>query len=196
MGGETRVEALGRDRIRVKSGSSWISLSPRHSELFLTLHLRPAGMTAEELTLAVWGERAKPVNARAELSRLRRILGARLEASPYRLSGEVRTDFDEVGRLIDRDRLGDALDRYPGRLLPRSEVPIVCEARQVLDERLRGALIARRSPALLERWLTSPSGEDDAEACRELVSLLPEGDERRRVALSHLRRITAERDRR
>ncbi len=192
----TRAEALGRNRLRVMIGSRWASLSPRHSELFLTLHLRPAGMTAEELTLAVWGERAKPVNARAELSRLRRVLGPRLQASPYRLSGDVRTDFDEVGDLIDRDRLGDALDRYPGRLLPRSEVPIVCEARQLLDERLRTALIARRSPALLERWLTSPSGADDAVACHELLALLPDGDERREVALSHLRRITAEHDRR
>jgi hypothetical protein len=191
-----RVEALGRDRIRVQIGSRWTSLSPRHSELFLTLHLRPAGMTAEELTLAVWGEHAKPINARAELSRLRRVLGPRLDASPYRLAGEVRTDFDDVAHLIDRERLGDALDRYPGRLLPRSDVPIVCEARQLLDERLRTAVIARRNPALLERWLTSPSGADDAVACHELLSLLPDGDERRDVALSHLRRITAERERR
>ncbi|HEY6780582.1 MAG TPA: GAF domain-containing protein [Thermoleophilaceae bacterium] len=191
----TRVEALGRSRIRVLIGGKWISLSPRHSELFLTLQLRPHGMTAEELTLAVWGERAKPINARAELSRLRRVLGSQLEAAPYRLHGEVRTDFDEVGQLIAQGRLGDALDRYPGPLLPRSEVPIVCEARQLLDEGLRGALLARRSPGLLERWLTNPSGRNDASACHELLTLLPEGDARRAAALSHLRRITAERGR-
>lgn len=188
-----RVETLGRDRIRVRLGSRWTTLSPRHSELFMTLALRPDGMSAEELTLAVWGERAKPINARAELSRLRRVLGSRLDASPYRLHGEFRTDADELGELIAADRLAEALDRYPGPLLPRSEVPVICEARQVLDERLRDALLARRNPALLERWLTSPSGRDDVPACHELLSLLPDGDPRRGSALSHLRRITAER---
>ncbi len=189
------VAALGRNRLRVTIGSHTISLSPRHSELVLTLILRPEGMSAEELTLAVWGERAKPVNARAELSRLRRRLGSRLEASPYRLRGEVRTDFDDLRALIERGRLAEALDRYRGPLLPRSEVPIVSEERQVLDEQLRSALRSRGNPALLERWLTHKAGADDVVACRELLSLLPEGDARRPVALSHLRRITAERER-
>jgi hypothetical protein len=190
---QTRVEVLGRQRARVQLGSRWISLSPRHSELVVALHLRPEGMTAEQLTLAIWGERAKPINARAELSRLRRVLGGRLTGSPYRLRGEIRTDFDELRELVDQGRLAEALDRYHGPLLPRSEVPVVCEARQQLDDGLRSALRARGNPALLERWLTSPAGEHDAEVCRDLLALLPDGDSRRPTALSHLRRISAER---
>lgn len=187
----TRVEALGRDRIRVAMGRRTITLSRRHSELLLTLNLRPDGMTAEELALAVWGEGAKPVSARAELSRLRRILGSRLDAQPYRLHGELHGDFDDVRALIAEGRLAEALDRYRGPLLPRSEVPIVVEARQMLDEELRSALLTRRDPALLERWLTHPSGDDDVTVCHELLALLPDGDTRRLAALSHLRRITA-----
>lgn len=188
----TYIEALGRHHARVLLGSRWVSLSPRHSELLMTLHLRPEGLTAEQLTLAIWGERAKPINARAELSRLRRFLGDRLTASPYRLRGDIRTDLDEVRDLVARGHLTEALGRYRGALLPRSEVPILCEARQLLDDDLRNALRTRANPALLERWLTSPAGQQDDEICRDLLELLPEGDGRRTAAVSHLRRISAE----
>jgi len=188
----TYIEALGRQRARVLVGPRWVSLSPRHSELVVALHLRPEGMTAEQLTLAIWGERAKPINARAELSRLRRILGDRLTASPYRLRGDVRTDFDELRELVGRGRLAEALSRYRGSLLPQSEVPVVCEARQLIDDELRDALRTRANPALLEQWVTNPAGEQDAGVCRDLLALLPEGDPRRPAALSHLRRISAE----
>ena len=189
----TRVEALGRSASG-QLDERWITLSPRHSELFLVLALRPGGMTAEELTLAVWGERAKPINARAELSRLRRVLGSRLEASPYRLRGEIRTDVDELDAAA---RAGPA--RGGARPLRRARC---CRARRCRSSArrascstsgLRNALLARRTPALLERWLTNPSGRTDAQACHELLALLPEGDPRREAALSHLRRITAER---
>jgi hypothetical protein len=66
----------------------------------------------------------------------------------------------------------------------------------MLDEDLRSALVSRGDPALLERWLSHPAGEDDADVCRELLSLLPEGDPRRTRALAHLRRFTASTKRR
>ena len=68
----------------------------------------------------------------------------------------------------------------------------MCEARQLLDDGLRSALRTRANPALLERWLTSPAGQQDDEICRDLLELLPEGDDRRTAAVSHLRRISAE----
>lgn len=188
---ELRIDALGRDHATVTIGSRKRELSPRHSELLLALALRPEGMTADELAVEVWGERAKPVSARAELSRLRRVLGSHLDAGPYRLRQRARTDFDSIKALIEEGRLGAALDRYPGPIMPRSEVPIIVEARQCLEDDLRDAISARRDPALLERWLAGPTGEDDVILCRELVGLLPEGDHRRSTALSHLRRITA-----
>ena len=189
-----RIEALGRDRARVTIGSKTLTLSPRHSELLLTLSLHPEGMTADELALAVWGEWAKPVSARAELSRLRRVIGSWLEANPYRLRGELHGDFHELRGLIAGGRLADALDRYTGPLLPHSEVSAVVEMRQLLDEDLRSALLARGEPALLERWLAHPAGADDAPVCRELLALVPDGDRRRPAALAHLRKMTAARN--
>lgn len=190
-----RVSTLGVDRISIAKGRRSKSLSKRHSEIVLTLLLRPGGMSAEKLTLEVWGESAKPITARAELSRLRRILGTQLEAKPYRLEGEYEIDMDQVRELLGSGLIGEALDAYAGPVLPNSEVPVVEEARRLLDDDVRGALVARADPTLLERWLEHPCGRDDAAACKELVAMLPDGDPRRADALAHLRRITASQNR-
>ena len=67
---------------------------------------------------------AAAVTVRAELSRLRRLIGADLVGSrPYRLRGRIETDLDQVRRLLARGAVGSALERYPGRgaaRLPRA----------------------------------------------------------------------------
>ena len=116
------------------------------------LALRPEGMSAEEVAIATHGDFGKPVTARAELSRLRRILGPRLLAEPYRLDAAPRADFLTAGELAGAGALHAALDAYPGPLLPRSELPLVVEARESLDHRMRSAILRsgdRRPPAPL-----------------------------------------------
>jgi hypothetical protein len=146
-------------------------------------------MGAERLALELYGEFGKPVTARAELSRLRRVLGGAIVANPYRLAVELRDDRREVEELLGAGRLAEALDRYAGPLLPGSEVPLVQEARQRLDDGLREAILASGAPALIEAWLGNPSGEDDVEACRALVARLGDEDLRRPAAISRLRRL-------
>jgi GAF domain len=193
-----RVRALGRDRAEVEGvGSEPVILSRRHSELLVLLSLRPEGMTAEELAIATHGDFGKPVTARAELSRLRRILGPRLLAEPYRLATSPRADFltaqdraAGVGGATEGDGSLDALlDAYPGPLLPRSELPLIVEAREALDFRIRQAVLRSSNPDHLHRWVHSAAGRDDLEACRRLLTALPEADDRRPAALSHLRRL-------
>ncbi|MDX6714400.1 MAG: hypothetical protein QOH30_958 [Baekduia sp.] len=179
------IEALGRDRAVV----SGVELSRRHSELMVLLALRPEGMSAEEVAIALYGDFGKPVTARAELSRLRRVLGAALLAEPYRLAATPRADFLAAEELAGAGVLGAALDAYPGPLLPRSEVPLVVEAREALDHRMRSAVLRSGDPTLLDRWVHSAAGRDDLEACRRLVGALGGEDDRRAGALSHLRRL-------
>jgi hypothetical protein len=175
------LRVLGRDRAEVTTADGrTVTLSRRHSELMVLLALRPDGMTAEEIAIALHGDFGKPVTARAELSRLRRILGGALRAEPYRLAAAPRADFLDVG--------GDPA-AYPGPLLPRSEVPLVVEAREALDHRVRSTVLRSGDPALLERWTRSVAGRDDLPAARRLVALLSGEDARRAAALSHLRRL-------
>ncbi len=166
-----------------------VTLSPRHSEIFCLLALAPEGMGAERLALELYGDFGKPVTARAELSRLRRALPGTIVANPYRLAVELRDDRAEVEELLAAGRLAEALDRYPGPLLPGSEAPLVVEARQRLDDGLREAILASGSGELLAAWLRNPSGEEDVEACRALVARLDGADPRRPAAVSRLRRL-------
>jgi hypothetical protein len=177
--GGVTLRALGRDRAEVDVGNETVTLSRRHSELLVLLAVRPEGMTAEEIAIALHGDFGKPVTARAELSRLRRILGGALLAEPYRLAVAPRADFLDV-----RDPAA-----YPGPLLPRSEVPLVVEAREALDHRVRGLVLRSGDPVPLEQWTRSAAGRDDLEAARRLVGALADDDARRPAALSHLRRL-------
>lgn len=184
-----RPSFLGRDEALVVADGREVTLSPRHSEILCLLSLAPNGMGAERLALELYGDLGKPVTARAELSRLRRALPGTIVANPYRLAVETRDDRREVEELLGAGRLGEALERYAGPLLPSSEVPLVVEARQRLDDGLREAILASGSASLLEAWLRNPSGEDDVEACRALVGRLEGGDPRRPAAISRLRRL-------
>ncbi|MFJ1754363.1 GAF domain-containing protein [Kitasatospora sp. NPDC088134] len=77
-----------RPELRVGgSAGSWsLTPSPRHTELLLLLALHRDGLSAARLAEALFADPARTVTVRAELSRLRRHLGALLEARPYRLS--------------------------------------------------------------------------------------------------------------
>jgi GAF domain len=183
------ASVLGRDGALVEAGGRSVHLSPRHSEILCLLALAPEGMGAERLALELYGDFGKPVTARAELSRLRRVLPGTIVANPYRLATPLRDDRREVEELLGAGRLAEALDRYPGPLLPGSEVPLVEEARRRLDDGLREAILASGAPALIEAWLRNPSGEDDVEACRALVARLEGEDPRRPAAISRLRRL-------
>nr|WP_249416827.1 helix-turn-helix domain-containing protein [Streptomyces sp. TS71-3] len=90
-------------------------LTPRHAELLYLLAAHPAGRTAAELAADMFGDAARTVTVRAELSRIRRYLTALLEHRPYRFRADT-----EVGLLLP--------DR-PADLLPHSTALTVRRAR-------------------------------------------------------------------
>jgi hypothetical protein len=188
---ELRIEALGRDRARLHVDGVAHTLSPRHSELLLLLALRPAGWTAEQLAVELLGDFGKPGSIRVELSRLRRILGARLQAQPYRLAARATSDVQELERCVESGRVSDALDRLAdGDPLPGSDAPTIAETRFRLTMSVREAVIASRDPELLRRWISLPGGEEDVQACRALITLCAPADPRHALAAGRLRRLT------
>lgn len=189
-----RLELLGPSP-RAVLGRREVPLSRRHAELLCVLLLRPEGLTAEQLALELYGETGRPVSVRAELSRLRRELGDVLGARPYRLVADVGSDFLDAEALVEAGDLDAAVARGARPLLPGSEVPLVCEARDRLDGALRRAVLDRGDPALLARWGASAAGRDDVPATELLLARLPADDPRRTEAvarLTRLRRVHAE----
>ncbi|WP_205698375.1 GAF domain-containing protein [Conexibacter sp. SYSU D00693] len=184
---QLELELLTR-RPRAFVGGREVALSQRHGELLALLLARPEGMTAEGLTLELYGEEGKPVTVRAELSRLRRLLGPALGARPYRLEG-VDADVLHVERLVGAGRLAEALGAYRDVLLPASEVPLVEELRGRLDGLVRAAVRRSGDPSLLARWCVSAPGHDDEPAARELAALVPADDPAGAAARAQLARL-------
>jgi hypothetical protein len=127
-----RLRALGQDRAEGVLGRQEFRFTQRHSEILVILAGHPEGLTEEELMVALYGKACSGVTVRAEISRLRRILGPLVQTRPYRLATEVRADFLEVERLLAAGRDEEAARLFTGPLLPSSTAPAIVGARRRL----------------------------------------------------------------
>ncbi|MEV6752694.1 GAF domain-containing protein [Streptomyces sp. NPDC051214] len=171
--GSVGLTALGRDEALLVTGGRKVRLSRRHSEILVLLAQHPEGLTGDELLCSLYeDESVTPVTLRAELARLRRLLGPELLRSrPYRLSVPVESDVDAVERRLGSGAVTAAAAAYAGPLLPASQAPAVARLRRRLAGQLRAALIARADPDLLADWVHTPWGEDDLAAWRALAQV-------------------------
>lgn len=81
--------------LRVDPGSApWLApLNPRPAQLLAALAAAgPAGMTADQLSRVLFGDGDHKVTVRAEVSRMRRVIGALVATSPYRIADGVTVD--------------------------------------------------------------------------------------------------------
>jgi hypothetical protein len=183
------IDALGRERATVTSAGREVVPSFRHSELLVMLAAHPAGLTAEQLAIALYGDAGKPVTVRAELSRLRRLLPDHIAAEPYRLAATVECDFGTVKRLLRSGRISEAMTQYPGSLLARSEAPGVVEIREELEGWIRRSVMGSEDVETLWAWLDTPSGADDIGAWKRFLANIPHSDGRRGLAAARLERL-------
>ena len=135
-----RISLLGRTHATFTGPGSTQRLTARHSDIVALLALHPDGISCKALAQLLYDGPGHEVSARAELHRLREILGPALETRPYRL---IDTDLDlrRVHDLLTRHQLEQAVRAYTGPLLPASTVPTIEHARRELQERI-GALSA------------------------------------------------------
>ncbi len=162
------MHALGRDAALLtldgRGQRETLRLSPRHSEIVLLLASAPRGLSGDELAVLLYEEDVTTSTLRAELNRLRSLLGDDLLASrPYRLAAEVTADWLAVEAHLAAGAVGAALRSYRGPLLPTSRAPGVCRLRNSVEGQLRRALLASREPDLMSTWTRSAWGADDYE---------------------------------
>ncbi|BCK66650.1 transcriptional regulator [Streptomyces libani subsp. rufus] len=186
------LAALGRDEALLVMDGERLRLGRRHSEIITLLARHPEGLTGDQLSVLLYGERERrPVTLRAELSRLRQLVGTLLHSRPYRLSRPVETDLDAVEEALAAGEVRSALNAYRGPLLPSSEAPGVQRLRGALADRMRSALLGARDPGLLRDWSRTPWGEDDLEVWEALVDALPERSPARSAPLATAHRLRA-----
>ncbi|MFG1928704.1 GAF domain-containing protein [Cryptosporangium sp. NPDC048952] len=165
-------------------------LTMRHTELLLTLARHPRGLTADELAVQIFDGESALVTVRAEMSRLRRLLGQGVLASrPYRLLTPLSTDLDDLVKLLDRGAHKQALADYPGPVLPRSTAPFVVALREESRARLRRVLLRHATVDVLLRYAQLPEAQDDVEVWAACLLGLPIGSPRRAYVQAHLERL-------
>ena len=172
--------ALGRDRAVLRRDGQEVSLSARHSELLVLLASSPHGVTGERLAVMLHEHDVSPVTVRAEVARLRKILGEGfVESRPYRLTEQVVTDAQEVQEALERGDTRAAMTLYAGPLLPSSQSPEIAEMRADLWARLRRAALAARDPEALLQLAVGEDGRDDVEVIEAALAALPASSPRR-----------------
>ncbi len=141
-----RLEALGRERAAGALGRRAFEFTPRHSEILVILSQHPEGLSEEDLASALYGAAIKAVTIRAEISRLRRLLGSVIRTRPYRLVAQVKADFLELLELLEQDPDPGAPLPHPGRLLPSSTAPAIIELRARIERSLASSRSTLKPP--------------------------------------------------
>ena len=188
-----RLQGLGLPDLIVTMGRRTLRLTPRHSEILAVLVDHPAGLTAEQLEIEVYAADVHSSTMRAEMARLRALLGdAVLQSRPYRLVVDASCDWKDVQAQVAAGRVREALQSYRGPLLPQSESPGVVARRDSVQEQLRAAVLASGRPDLMVAWTRSRWGADDAQMWQRQLTALPASSPLRPVARAEADRLDRE----
>jgi hypothetical protein len=193
-----RLSVLGADRARwtVVDGdgrSRASTLTGRHADILVLLSRHPEGLSADHLAMLLDAHDLDAVTIRAEMSRLRRVIGTHYVGSrPYRLLAPVDSDVGDVADALQRGDVKSAMTSYPGALLPQSVSPAIARFRTELRTSLRSAVLSTGHLALLHRWLDLPEGRDDRDGWQLLHDHPAADGVARAKARGHLAGLDAE----
>lgn len=187
-----RIDALGRRDCQVDDGNRVYQLSGRHSDILAVLAAHPEGVSGDQLAIEVYPDDVRASTLRAEMTRLRTLMGdAALASRPYRLRIPVECDWLAVQARLVRGDIRGAMQLYRGPLLPASDAPGVVERREQLHHQLRLALIAFGDPNLMVTWTGSCWGADDLQMWQHQARTLPASSPLRPLAIAEARRLDA-----
>lgn len=181
---------LGRNRALLRRGGQEQQLSARHSELLLLLATARQGLSGEQLAVMLHEHDVPLVTVRAEMARLRKILGEGLLLSrPYRLTEVVTSDAQEVLEALDRGDIRAATTLYTGPILPGSQSPEIADMRGDLRAKVRRAALVSRDPEVLLQFAVGEDGRDDVEVLQAALGALPASSPKRIGLMARLDRL-------
>jgi hypothetical protein len=187
-----QLEALGRRGAQLRYGQTTTTLSLRHSEILVLLIESGNGLTAGELAVALSAHEHSPVTVRAELSRLRTLLGPlRLTSRPYQLPDLVASDLSSVRDQLAQGRVRRAVASYRGPVLPTSVAPAIEVLRDELHMLVRSALLASADADALLSFADTAHGFDDYEIWRAALAALPSTSPRYAQVAAHVDQLDA-----
>ena len=192
------LELLGHDAalVSLDDGRGHLSsfrLSRRHSEIVALLAASPTGLSGDQLAVALYEDDGGSSTLRAELNRLRHLLGEDLLASrPYRLTTRITGDWLAVAAQLAAGDLRGAMRSYGGPVLPRSTAPGVVRMRMELEASLRQTVLRSGAADLMSAWTRSSWGRDDYEMWLGQRAVVPQASPMRALVDGQLARLDAE----
>ncbi|MFO7777719.1 MAG: hypothetical protein R6V28_05135 [Nitriliruptoraceae bacterium] len=183
------LRVLGHPEVRLHGRP--VDLPRRQLELLTVLSLHPEGMNLQALHAALHPDHTvQPATVKAEVSHLRRALGAAVIASrPYRLTVPINADHLDVLEDIAAGRLGRAVSTYAGPLLAGTEAPALREHATYLEVALRRAVLTADDPDLL--FALGARLPQEIEVHERTLARLPDRDPRAAIAHARLRAALA-----
>lgn len=178
---QVSIEALGRQEslVGITAGGTTrplLRVSRRHSEVLVLLAETPDGLTGDALSVLLYEGNSRDSTVRAELGRLRQMLGDDLLVSrPYRLRAHLTTDWGGVEAHVASGDIQTALRSYRGPLLAGSSGPGIVAARERVHHTVRQAVLRSGRPDLMSTWTRSAWGVDDYEMWQALGRAIPVG---------------------
>lgn len=177
-----RLLLLGRRTPVLAVDGQEVELSTRHAELLTLLHRSEQGLTGGELAADLHESAAAEGTVRAELVRLRKVLAElpgpaaehpALSSRPYRLTGPLTSDLQDVHAAIARGDLAAVLGDYRGALLPASEAPAVRELRERTGSLVRQLVMDSGSWEQLAAYVRLPEAQEDEDVLMTVLRLAP-----------------------
>jgi hypothetical protein len=151
------------------------------------------GLSGDELAVVLYEHDGGSSTLRAELNRLRHLLGEDLLASrPYRLTTRITGDWLAVTAQLAAGDLRGAMRSYGGPVLPRSTAPGVVRMRMELEASLRQTLLRSSAADLMSAWTRSSWGRDDYEMWLAQRAVVPPASPMRALVDGQLARLDAE----
>ena len=162
--GVAHLEFLGRDSALLGVGMQQLRLSRRHSEILAVLADCPEGVTGEQLGVQLYADEANPITLRAEMARLRRLLGEELLAShPLPAPHPGARRLPRAGAATREGRGGRGVPPRPRARAAHVRAPGVERLRRRVEQQVRAGLLGAADPGLLLRWTRTPWGREDLE---------------------------------
>ncbi len=192
------LELLGHRQALLSLADSYgkvtrLRMSRRHSEILALLATAPTGLSGDELAVLVYEGDGAPSTLRAELNRLRGILGEDLLASrPYRLTSAVTGDWLATEAQLAAGDVRSAMRGYGGPVLPGSTAPGVVRIRDELEASLRQAVLTSGEGDLMSTWTRASWGRDDYAMWQAQRRVVPSGSPMRVLVDGQLDRLDRE----
>jgi len=159
---ELKINAMGACEV-VFRGENLI-LTRRQVEIICLLALNPQGMSLDELHAGLYGDKLVCKSTlKAEISRLRKLLGGKIDSRPYRLMTSVWCDFIDFWGAVNQKNIEDAASLFRGTFLPNTTSPVLSEWQRNVDFAAEQLVQSCNDPSVLIKNMCQSS------SCQELV---------------------------